>query len=542
MLDINTLPEDAPRLRALLIEQHQMVQSQSIELQNRKLEIERLKFVIAKLQRWRFGRSSERLDGDIAQLQLTLEALQSATLGGVVAADPVGTVPVTPRKVRPIRSGPAPRTELPAHFVRRDEVRQPAECSCPECGGPLRDLGVDQSEILEAVPVTFTVTRYIRPKKSCRRCAHIVQAPAPSRPIDKSYAGASMLALVLNWKYGAHLPLYRQQQIFAHQGLDLSRSTLSQWVGSAATLLAPLAQAVSRHVLAGHTLHADDTPIKVLDPGRGKTKRGHLWTYVRDERPWGSRVPPAVWYQYSSDWSGTHPQAHLRDYRGALHADDYAGFEKLYQPSNLNDGARIVEVSCMGHSRRRIYEVYDLLKSPLAREGLDQIAQLYAIEDRIRGQSPEIRRAVRQADAVPVLNGLHTWLLKHVTQFPKTSAFGRALRYPLKHWTALNRYSANGTLEIDNLAAERSLRGIAVGRRNYLFLGSDNGGDSAAVIYCLIESAKLNSIDPHAYLHYVLERIADHPVNKVDALLPWNVAEHLNRERAGQYAPLACAA
>ena len=536
MLDLHALPTNAKRLKVLLIEQHQMVQAQLIELRDRKLEIERLKFVIAKLQRWRFGRSSEQLDGEITQLQLTLEALQSQGPEIAAATNPVDTVPVTPTKVRSIRSGPAPRTALPAQLPRHNVVLPPLNCACPQCGGELRDLGTDTSEVLEAVPVTFTVTRYIRPKRSCRRCAHIEQASAPSRPIEKSFAGASTLALVLNWKYGAHLPLYRQQQLFAHQGLHLSRSTLAQWVSSAATLLRPLAETLSRHVLGGKTLHADDTPIKVLDPGRGQTKRGHLWTYVRDERPWGSRAPPAVFYRYSSDWSGVHPQHHLREYRGALHADDYGGFNKLYEPSSPGGAARIVEVSCMGHCRRKLYEVYKLMKCARAREGLDQIARLYAIEEQIRGRSPDVRREIRQRESVPVLKELHAWLLARLDREPKKTPLWKAVRYPLKHWAALNRYAEDGTLEIDNLAAERSLRGVAVGRKNYLFLGSDHGGESAAVIYGLIESCKLNTIDPQAYLHHVLERIADHPINQLEALLPWNVAEQLRPEQAARAA------
>jgi hypothetical protein len=289
-----------------------------------------------------------------------------------------------------------------------------------------------------------------------------------------------------------------------------------------------LVAALAKYVLAAPNLNADDTPIKVLAPGTGKTKRGHLWTYVRDGRPWRSRDPPAVWYQYSPSWHGAYPQKHLATYRGKLQVDAYAGFDPLFVPPRPNVPARIVEVACAAHMRRKFFEIHVALKSPLAKEALDRFGQLYQIEDQIRGRSPEERLAARQTHAIPLLNAFQVWMLEKLGQVEKKSELADALRYALNNWDALVRYAHDGRLEIDNNAAERSIRGMGVGRRNYLFFGSDSGGERAAIIYALIETCKLNSIDPQCYLQYVLERIADHPINRIEELLPWNVADKLN--------------
>jgi transposase len=510
VLDVNALPRDPDALIALLRGAH--------------LEIDHLKLQLAKLQRWKFGSVSERL---AAMRQIGLLPDEEQPEGSAEKPNPSATTNVI-MLTRPMdRKKPAARSELPSHFERVDQLLPPSECACPDCDGALRDLGADESEVLEVVPVKFTVTRYIRTKRSCCRCAKIVQAPAPSRPIPKSYAGASLLSVILSWKYGFHVPLHRQAQIFAHAGLKLSRSTMAQWIAAMHWLLAPIGPALKRYVLAASAIHADDTPVKVLAPGTGKTRRGHFWTYVRDERPWGSRAPPACWYQYSPDWRSEHPQRHLREYRGALHADDYAGFNALYEPKAPDEPAHIREVACWMHVRCKLADLYAALKSPLAEEGLVLIGELYAIEDAVRGAAPEVRLAHRQQHAVPQLQVLKSWLLEHMREFPKTSAFARALNYPLKNWAALIRYASDGKLEIDNGAAERSLRGVGIGRRNYLFMGSDAGGERAALIYGLIESAKMNGLDPQAYLRYLIERIGDHPINRVDELLPWNVVGQL---------------
>jgi len=311
--------------------------------------------------------------------------------------------------------------------------------------------------------------------------------------------------------------------------MTLSRTTLMQWVGASSQLLGPLVAALAEHVLAAKNLNADDTPIKVLAPGSGKTKRGHLWTYVRDGTAWGSTDPPAVWYQYSPSWHGKYPQRHLASFEGKLQVDAYAGFEPLFLQPNPGVAARVQEISCMSHARRHFFDVHVAQDSPLAKEALEHIGGLYQIEDHIRGSSPEVRLAARQRYAVPLLKDLHTWMIKSLSQIEKKSELAEAFRYSLNRWDALCRYTQDGRLEIDNNIAERSIRGIGTGRRNYLFFGSDSGGERAAIIYSLVETCKLNHIDPQRYLHYVLERIADHPINRIEELLPWNVADRLNQ-------------
>jgi len=343
VLDINALPDDVHRLKRLLLEHHAASLAKDLRLEEKNREIEHLKWQLAKLRRARFGQSSEGFDGGISQLPLTFEELTAAVEQAqreLEALPEIQAAPVNP--VKPVR-----RKRFPDHFERVPEVIEPRECVCPDCGGKLGRLGTDETEILEAKTVTFTVRRQVRPKKRCVKCATIVQAPVPSRPIPKSFAGPSLLALVLTWKYGFHLPLHRQCQIFAHAGLTLSRTTLMQWVAASSELLGPLVEALAKNVLSASTINADDTWIKVLAPGNGKTKIGHLWTYVRDGRPWGSTDPPAVWYQYSPSWHGKYPQRHLASFRGKLQVDAYAGFEPLFVSSAPGDRARVEEISCM---------------------------------------------------------------------------------------------------------------------------------------------------------------------------------------------------
>jgi transposase len=364
------------------------------------------------------------------------------------------------------------------------------------------------------------VIRHVRPKYTCGSCQKIVQAAAPSRPIARGLAGPGFLAHVLVSKYADHLPLYRQSQIYAREGLELDRSTLADWVGGAAELLEPLVAAVGRYVLSARKIHGDDTPVPVLCPGRGTTKQGRLWTYVRDDRPAGSREPAAVLLRYSPDRKGERPQKHLSAFTGVLQADAYAGFDRLY-------GEKIQEAACWAHVRRKFYDIHVALTSPIAAEALDRIGRLYAIEAEIRGQLPEERRRVRQARAGPELQALHAWLHATLTTLSKKSELAIAIRYALSRWAALTRYRDDGRLEIDNNAAERALRAVALGRKNWLFAGSDDGGERAAAIYTLLGTAKLNDLNPAGYLRYVLERIADHPINRIEELLPWNVAAQL---------------
>jgi len=349
----------------------------------------------------------------------------------------------------------------------------------------------------------------------------IVQAPAPSRPIDRGLAGPGLLAHVLTAKFCDHLPLYRQSEIYAREGVDLDRSTLAKWVGESSSLLAPLVEVLRRYVLSADKLHGDDTPVPVLAPGTGKTKTGRLWTYVRDDRPSGSLDAPAVWFAYSPDRKGEHPQRHLAHFRGILQADAYAGFNKLYE-----DGL-IQEAPCMAHIRRKFFDLMEAHQSPVATEAVERIALLYAIEKEIRGRSRDQRRRVRNARARPLVESMHLWLKASLATLSRKSDTAAAIHYALSLWDAMVRYLDDGRIEIDNSAAERALRGVAVGRRNYLFAGSDRGGERAAVFYTLIGSAKINGLDPEAYLRHVLTHIADHPITRIEELLPWNFARSL---------------
>jgi hypothetical protein len=359
--------------------------------------------------------------------------------------------------------------------------------------------------------------RTVRPKLSCACCSRVVQEPAPNRVIDRGLAGPGLLAHVLVAKYADHLPLYRQSGIYEREGVELDRSTLADWVGGASRTLVPLVESLKHYVLSTEKLHGDDVPVPVLAPGAGKTKTGRLWTYVRDDRPAGSEAAPAVWFAYSPDRKGEHPATHLKNYRGILQADGYAGFNRLYEAGG------VVEAACWAHVRRKFHDLHQAHGSPVAAEALERIAQLYGIEKEIRGRSPAERRAVRRLRSAPLVESMQSWLKATLAKMSRKSDVAVAIGYALGRWTALARYCDDGRIEMDNNAAERALRGVALGRKNYLFAGSDAGGERAAAMYSLIGSAKLNGIDPEAYLTAVLRRIADHPVNRIEELLPWNL-------------------
>ena len=473
-------------------------------------EIAKLKFQLARYRRAEFGKSSEKLARDIAQLELAIESVETDQAERLAAGPPAVAAMI---EAATEAQKPA-RRPLPEHLPR-EEVVHPAPCTCPSCGGALRKIGNDVTETLDYVPGRFKVIRHMREKLACRTCETVVQAPAPYHPIARGRAGAGLLAHIVVSKYDDHLPLYRQAEIYAREGVELETSTLSGWVGATTAALAPLTEVLAANVIASETLHGDDTPVPVLAPGSGKTKTGRLWTYVRDERPFCGARPPAALFFYSSDRKGEHPP-HLEPFTGVLHADGYAGFNGLFETG------RIIEAACWAHVRRKFFDVHAATASPIAKEALDRIGQLYAVEQTINGSSPDQRRQQRQLRSKPIAAALATWAEQIVPKLSRKSELAAAFRYMRARGTALTRCFEDGRLGLDNNPAERALRGVAIGRKNYLFAGSDAGGRRAAAMYSLIETAKLNGVNPQAYLADVLARIADHPAKRVADLLPWN--------------------
>jgi transposase len=473
-----------------------------------RTEIERLRFQLARLKRAQFGQSSEKIDQTVEQLELAIETLEEDD------AQRMEAIPAVVSAIDAASTKPA-RRPLPDHLPR-EEIVHPAACSCPTCGGTLRRIGADVTETLDYVPGRFKVIRHVREAFSCRTCETMVQAPAPNHTIIRGRAGSGLLAHIIVSKFDDHLPLYRQAEIYARDGVTLETSTLSGWVGATAAALAPLVDTLRRDVIGSDVLHGDDTPVPVLAPGAGKTKTGRLWTYVRDERPHRGERPPAAVFFYSPDRKGERPLTHLKDFAGVLHADGYAGFNSLYK-----DG-RIIEAACWAHVRRKFFDVHAASGSEIAKQALDRIGVLYGIETAINGASPEQRHRRRQAQSQPITVALKAWAEQTSPKLSGRSELAAAFRYMLARWPALIRCLDDGRISLDNNPAERALRGVAIGRKNYLFAGSDRGGERAAAMYSLIETAKLNDVDPEAYLRDVLGRIADHPINRITDLLPWN--------------------
>jgi transposase len=532
------LPNDIEELKRLFLDQAANLEKLSAELTAAKaglmtfaLQIEKLKFQLARLRRQRFGSSSERIDREIAQLELRLEELEATKAAAEAKAEAPAPAPATPAATAPDTpaSQPAakptkPRRKFSERLTRTTVVHEPQACPTPGCDGTLRKVSEDVTEVLKYIPGRFEVERHVRPVCSCRKCETMVQAPMPALPIPRGEADASVLAHVAIAKYCDHVPLYRQSEIYARDDVELDRSKLADWNGKSAWLLEPLAEKIGEHVMAGQVIHADDTPVKVLAPGRGTTKTGRFWAYLRDERPHAGPAPPAVFYQYTPDRKGEHCRAHLASFTGHLHADGYSGFHQLFhRPEGAKPGP-IIEIACWSHARRGVFDVFDSNGSPIAKEALEKIGVLFDIERPIKGKPPDVRQQVRAELAKPRLEELAAWLDQQLQRVPGRSELAKAIRYARSRWDALTRYIEDGRLEISNNAVENVLRCIGIGRKNWLFLGSDSGGQRAATFYTIIRTCLLNGVEPEAYLREILACIGEHPINRIEELLPWNFA------------------
>jgi transposase len=498
--DLDITPDDPEELRAV----NRLLAD---EVKSQALMIEKLKHQLAGQNRHRFGVRSESLD----QLNLTFEEDEA-----IAEAASEQTQPETPSaEDKPPRQHS--RKPLPAHLDRHEEVLSPGE-DCTRCGGKLKTLGEDITEELEYVPGRFVVNRIVRPRKACACCEAIVQSPLPSRPIERGRPGPGLLAHVLVSKYADHLPLYRQSQIYAREGVDLDRSTMADWVGRSTALLEPLADEIGRIVRRGDALFADDTPVKMQAPGQKKTKTARVWTYVHDERPWSGSSPPCAWYQFTIDRKGEHPVSHLAGYKGWVHADGYSGFNGLFGHDKAD------EMACMAHVRRKFVDVFASQGSAIAEEAIRRIAELYAVEKEGRGQSPDARVALRQARSKLIFDDLEAWLHAQLPKISGKSPLAQAIRYALGRMPKARAYLENGHLELDNNTAERAVKPVAIGRKNWMFAGSEGGGKAMTIAFSLIETAKLNNVDPQAWLTWVLAQIADHKITRLDELLPWRYA------------------
>ena len=529
------LPDDIAELKRRLIAQAAELAAAKNGLVITQLTIEKLKAQLAKLRREKFGSSSERIERAIEQLELALEEAEAAKVEAE-AAVPQPAEPETPAPSPDAQTAevPAPekkkRRTLPPELPRRDVVHMP-QATCKTCGGSdLRTVSESVTEVLTYVPARFEVTRHVRPACSCRKCETMAQAPMPELPIPRGMVDASFLAHIIVAKFCDHLPLYRQAEICARLGLDLDRSQLAEWLGHMAWLLRPLVELIAAHVMAGRVIYADDTPVDVLAPGTGRTKTGRLWVYLRDERTHAGAAPPAVLYRYTPDRKGEHCRKELATFTGWLHADGYAGFGRLYEiaaarsadTAPLAGPPRVAEVGCWSHVRRGFFDEWTQHKSAIAKEALDRIGALFDIERPIAGSPPDIRRAVRQRTARPKIDALAIWLDEQLQKIPGKSDLAGAIRYARSRWVALTRYLDDGRLEISNNAAENQIRPAAVGRKNWLFCGSDVGGERAAAFYTLVRTARLNGVEPEAWLTDVIARIGSHPINRLAELLPWN--------------------
>jgi transposase len=520
----DSLPNDIEILKQLVREREaELLQARS-EATSAQALIAQLRLMVEKLRREIFGPRSERKARLLNQLELQLEELEADVAEDEAAAEKTKAETTVVRAFE--RRKPA-RKPFPTHLPReRVIVPGPTTCTC--CGSSkLAKLGEDVTETLEVIPRQWKVVQHVREKFTCRECERISQTPAPFHVLPRGFAGPSLLAMILFEKYGQHQPLNRQSDRYAREGIELSRSTLADQVGGCALVLRPIYELIRAHVFAGRRIHGDDTTVPVL--ARYQTRTGRLWTYVRDDRPFGGRAPPAAVFFYSRDRTAEHPERHLEGYAGILQADAYAGFNRLYAAER--QPGPITEAACWAHSRRKFFVLADVTAkargqlapiAPLAFEAVKRIDAIFDIEREINGRSIEERLAVRRARTAALVAELETWMRAERAKLSRHSEVAKAMDYMLKRWTAFTRFLEDGRICISNNAAERELRGIALGRKSWLFAGSDRGGERAALMYTLIQTARLNDVDPHAWLADVLARINDHNIQTLDQLLPWN--------------------
>lgn len=519
-----SLPDDPDALKALVLQLQGSLRAHDLLVQALRLQI-------ARLKRQKFGASSEKIAREIEQLELALEGLQVAQ-AEVAPAEEAATIEIAAaateagdpadERLKTLRRRPRVAPDTP----RERREMDPGD-TCPDCGGALRLVDEDVSQILEMITAQMKVIEVARLKKSCRCCERMVQCPAPSRPIPGSLAGPSLLAFILVSQYDDHLPLYRLNEIFARMGADIPDSTLSGWCGGAMKALTPLVDLLQANIMACDLLHADDTPIRVLDRTRAKgelgkgVKEGRIWAYVRDQRSWSGAAPPGVAYYFSPDHKGEHPRKHLKKSKGILQADAYSGFKDLYQ-AGLDGTPQFREAACWAHLRRDFHDAWKSTQSEIAREALDRIGALYDIEAQISGRSAAERHAVRQEHSRPRAEAFRIWAEEELRHISGKGDLARAFRYALNRWPSFCLFLSDGRVAIDNNPAERAMRPIGIGRKNWLFAGNDAGGETLAKAMTLIESAKLNGLDPQAYLSDVLARIHDHIAPRLAELLPWN--------------------
>jgi transposase len=534
MSDGDSPPDDVETLKRLLVARDAELARVRAEASGAEALIAHLRLTIEKMRRELYGPRSERRARLVDQMELQLEELEATGAEDELAAERAAGATTSVRAFA--RKKPA-RKPFPAHLPReRVIVPGPSACAC--CGSTrLAKLGEDVTETLEVVPRQWKVVQIVREKFTCRDCETISQPPAPFHVLPRGFAGPSLLAMILFEKYGQHQPLNRQAERYAREGIDLSLSTLADQVGGCAAVLRPLYDLICAHVFAGERVHGDDTPVPVLATGR--TATGRAWVYVRDDRPFAGRAPPAAVLFYSRDRTGEHPERHLRGYVGILQADAYAGFNRLYDAGRK--GGPLVEAACWAHARRKFFVLADVtakakdgrlpVVAPLALEAVKRIDAIFDIEREINGLLAAERCAVRTERTALLVADLEAWMRTERARLSRHAEVAKAMDYMLKRWEAFTRFLEDGRICLTNNAAERELRGIALGRKAWLFAGSDRGGERGALMYTLIQTAKLNDVDPQAWLADVLARINDHIIHRLDELLPWNWAAEAERRK-----------